>query len=152
MNGRIYSDAEMTRFREQLARVDADLERLTAGGEGRLDHGILNVPIHKRPGAQLTDSKLIRYRELKTRRAALLHKLGHNDREQRASARRETERQAHADADLLARYGDCDEVRWSLNGDWFRVVRWSKKSVTVLMGGDKERIPANQVAGARRTP
>ena len=77
------------------------------------------------------------------------YKAAAEERRAQAPAVRQAKADAHQDADLKARYGDCTEVLWSLSGDWLPVIRWNAKSVTVDMSGSRESIPHNQVAGAR---
>lgn len=144
----LYTEGQLRMFRDDLESVDAELERLTASGAGPLDHGVLNLPIGKRPGAALTDAKISRYSELTRRRESLLHKLRRPAREA-AYAAAKAEREVLAAMDLKARFGSCDEVRWLATGEWYPVVRWSAKSVTVRMEHADERLTASEIASAR---
>ena len=136
-------------FQVRLAKAeaarDAFTERHFPTGR-KLDHGALNLPLRKRGNI---DSEARQWRVLEDRVAYWAAKVAAERRREEAPAIREAKAQAHEGADLKARYGECEQVRWVLNGAWLDVVRWNKKSVTVDMGGSRESIPHDQVAGAR---
>lgn len=118
------------------------------GPKDGLDHGMLNVPLGKRTGALITNSRIDQRKKLAGHVETWEYRLARA----RAAAERPTEkaREAtkHEQADLKARYGGCSEVLWTLGG-WLPVVRWNRKTVTVRMASSTDTIPHTQVGGAR---
>lgn len=135
---------------ERLAQAEAALNAFTrrhfpARTEG-LDHGMLNLPLHKRGDI---DAEAREYARLQARVDHWRHKVTREQGRAQAPALRAAKERAHDAADLKARYGGCTEVLWSLSGRWLPVIRWNRKTVTVDMGGARESIPHTQVGGGR---
>ncbi|QIK64556.1 hypothetical protein G7068_16035 [Leucobacter viscericola] len=62
---------------------------------------------------------------------------------------RDRQKAAHEEADLKAQFEGCTEAQWALNGRWYPVVRWNKKTVSVDMPTKRTTIPHNELGGAR---
>lgn len=112
---------------------------------GRIDHGALNLPVEKRQGN--IHAQIDQWKALTGAVEYWGRKIRADRRRAEAPAIREARAERHDAADLKARYGDCEEVLWTLAGRWFPVKRWNRKSVTVE--GLTETIPHTQVGGAR---
>lgn len=106
---------------------------------GELDHGILNVPLHKRGGGSL-DAQIDRHLAEQKRLKAETYK-----------ARREAARVAEAERVRLTAE-DVKGARFVRDScGWYKVVRVSAKSVTVETGHSwTDRIALNKVLEVRR--
>lgn len=106
-----------------------------------LDHGALNLPLHKR-GAGSLDAQIDRWRAERAREA--------RERQKRAHAARVGAREAEKARTKLT----ADDVRGAVavrdQHGWHRVVRVSAKSVTVETGYSwTDRIPLEKLLEAR---
>lgn len=134
-------------LRADLDAIEAQLAALESAP--RFDHGMLQLDREKRPGA-LTDAKVERHARLERAAASIRYKLETAEREAVRKEAHATAKAEHDVVDLRKRYPGCDEVKWLLNGRWYPVVRWSKKSVRIRMTVGEDTIPHTQVADARK--
>lgn len=134
-------------LRADLDAIEAELAALESAP--RFDHGMLQLDRKKRPGA-LTDAKVERHARLEREAERLRYLLDTPEREAARKEARAAAKAEHDVVDLRKRYPDCDEVKWLLNGRWYPVVRWSKKSVRIRLTVGEDTIPHTQVADARK--
>lgn len=139
-------EALVERAKTARARLAAWDERHSVKG---FDHGMLNLSLRSRNGKAGIDG-LARQRavlrEAVTKAETRLHRAQAVPRIAAEKAAVET---VHATIDLKAMHGGKTEVLWTLNGQWLKVIRWNKKSVTVRMAGERDTIPHTQIAGTR---
>ncbi|WP_334153027.1 hypothetical protein [Microbacterium sp.] len=134
-------------LRAELAAIEARLAELEAAP--RFDHGMLQLDREKRPGA-LTDAKVERHARLERAAASIRYQLYAPEREAARKAAHAAAKAEHDVVNLREQYAGCDEVKWVLNGRWYPVVRWAKKSVRIRMSVGENTIPHTQVADARK--
>lgn len=139
---------------EQLeARVAAARSKLDAWDARHtvrdFDHGMLNLPLRARNGKTGIDGLARQRAELQRNLDSADAKLRRAQAAPRLAAEKAAREQTNATIDLKAIHGEKTEVQWTLNGAWFKVVRWNKKSVTVLMAGERDTIPHTQIGATR---
>lgn len=141
----------MTAYLE--ARVAAARAKLEAWDKRHtvsdFDHGMLNLPLRARNGKTGIDGLARQRAELQQNLDTAEAKLRRAQAAPRLAAEKAARETTHAAIDLKAIHGDKTEVQWTLNGAWFKVVRWNKKSVTVDMAGERDTIPHTQIGATR---
>ncbi|KAM9867081.1 hypothetical protein ACIFOC_00403 [Leucobacter aridicollis] len=135
------------------ARVAAARAKLEAWDErhtvSNFDHGMIHIPLRARNGKTGIDGLARQRAELQRNLDAAEAKLRRAQAAPRLAAEKTAREERHAAIDLKSMHGDKTEVQWALNGAWFKVVRWNKKSVTVVMAGERDTIPHTQIGGVR---
>lgn len=135
------------------ARVAAARAKLEAWDKRHsvsdFDHGMLNLPLRARNGKTGIDGLARQRAELQRDLDSAWAKLRRAQAAPRLAAEKAVREETHATIDLKSIHGDKTEVQWTLNGAWFQVVRWNKKSVTVLMAGERDTIPHTQIGAVR---